>query len=76
MSFSLPSVYTLDEARAFIQRSFGNFLQTEGKQRKQVEAANLEAEARRLMTEYKETASSDAQELSVRIISYVILNES
>ena len=62
---AILSVYSLDEARAFIQRSFGNFLQTEGKQRKQIEAANLEADARRLMTEYKETASADAQEISV-----------
>ena len=62
---NLLSVYTLEEARAFVQRSFGNFLQTEGRQRRLEEAARMEASARALMAEYKATASSDAKELNV-----------
>lgn len=62
---NLLSVYTLEEARAFVQRSFGNFLQTEGQRRRLAEAAKLEADAREFMAEYKESASSDANELSV-----------
>ena len=58
-------MYTLEEARAFVQRSFGNFLQTEGRQRRLEEAARMEASARALMAEYKATASSDAKELNV-----------
>ena len=48
-----------------MQRSFGNFLQTEGRQRRLEEAARMEASARALMAEYKATASSDAKELNV-----------
>ncbi len=51
--------------RAFIERSFGNFLQTEVQQQRIVEADKLEAKARELLKEVKKSASTDVKKLSV-----------
>eukprot|EP00955_Chlamydomonas_euryale_P062454 358380-Chlamydomonas_euryale.AAC.2 len=46
---NLLSVYTLAEARQFVKRSFGNFLQTEGTARRIAEADALEAKAKDIL---------------------------
>ncbi|GAX72807.1 hypothetical protein CEUSTIGMA_g262.t1 [Chlamydomonas eustigma] len=61
---NLISIYTLEEARAFIQRSFGNFLETEGQQRLMLEAAKMEMAAKDLMEKYQGSASSDVKEMN------------
>ena len=51
--------------RAFVQRSFGNFLQTEGQQQRMAEVLALESQARMLMQQFSDTASADSKELNV-----------
>lgn len=48
-----------------MQRSFGNFLQTEGQQQRMAEVLALESQARMLMQQFSETASADSKELNV-----------
>ncbi|EFJ43524.1 hypothetical protein VOLCADRAFT_119055 [Volvox carteri f. nagariensis] len=62
---NLLSVNTLDQAREFVSRSFGNYLSTEGNTRKEAEASALEEEARGLVESFKALATVRAKELNV-----------
>ncbi|KAG1676505.1 hypothetical protein FOA52_000048 [Chlamydomonas sp. UWO 241] len=53
---NLLSVYTVEEARQFVLRSFGNFLQTEGQVRRLAEAEALEAKAKELLASSEDKA--------------------
>ncbi|GLI69984.1 hypothetical protein VaNZ11_014636 [Volvox africanus] len=64
---NLLSVNTLDQARDFVSRSFGNYLSTEGNSRKEAEATMLEEEAKSLVESFKALASVRAKELNARV---------
>ncbi|KAG2444652.1 hypothetical protein HXX76_001396 [Chlamydomonas incerta] len=64
---NLLSVNTLEQAREFVSRSFGNFLATEGNLRREDEAAALEAEAQQLVESFKASATSRAKELNAEL---------
>ena len=48
-----------------MSRSFGSFMQTDGNQRKLAEAEELEARARALMQQFKDTATTTVKDISV-----------
>ncbi|GLC66436.1 hypothetical protein PLESTF_000427200 [Pleodorina starrii] len=64
---NLLSVNTLDQAREFVSRSFGNYLSTEGNSRREAEAGALEEEARKLVESFKALATARAKELNARV---------
>ena len=51
--------------RAFVSRSFGSFMQTDGNQRRLVEAEELEARASQFMQQFKDTATTTVKDINV-----------
>ncbi|KAG2449071.1 hypothetical protein HYH02_005820 [Chlamydomonas schloesseri] len=64
---NLLSVNTLEQAKEFVSRSFGNFLATEGNRRREAEAEALEKEAQQLVEAFKASATSRAKELNAEL---------
>lgn len=64
---NLLSVNTLEQARLFVSRSFGNFMATEGNARRLAEAESMEDEARYLVEEFKSKANLRAKQLNARV---------
>lgn len=64
---NLLSVYSLEEAREFLSRSFGHYLSGEGNNRRLAEIQELEQKADELMQEFKSTATGTVKTLTVSI---------
>lgn len=63
LALNLLSIYSVEEARVFLTRSFGHYLRVEGNARKQLEIIRLEEEARAKLQEYRQSASEDMKAL-------------
>eukprot|EP00200_Dunaliella_tertiolecta_P005053 CAMPEP_0202359206 /NCGR_PEP_ID=MMETSP1126-20121109/12588_1 /ASSEMBLY_ACC=CAM_ASM_000457 /TAXON_ID=3047 /ORGANISM="Dunaliella tertiolecta, Strain CCMP1320" /LENGTH=1135 /DNA_ID=CAMNT_0048952565 /DNA_START=212 /DNA_END=3620 /DNA_ORIENTATION=- len=64
---NLLSIYTLDQARNFCNKSFGAYLRREGNTRRAAEMADLEAEIERLKAEYQASPAAQSQKASGQV---------